>query len=220
MQAFDLIIFDLDGVLVDSSPAHAAAYEALYQALQVPGRPYADIAGRPTRAVVAELLLGREEAPSSLDRWVAFKQAEARRLIERPGLVFADAPDALDALREAGIAVAVGTSASRQTAHAVLRAAGWSDRFRTVVTADDVSAGKPDPEIYLRVLAATGARPRRTLIVEDSGAGLAAGVAAGAWVVSVRTGEVVATDRFLGSFADLDAVVALATAKVSWATSF
>jgi HAD superfamily hydrolase (TIGR01509 family) len=213
-----LVIFDLDGVLVDSSPVHAAAFDALYDALGIAGPAYDDIAGRPTRSVVRELL-GTDAASASVDRWVAFKQDAARRQLDSADIVFADAAATLARLRERGIPLAIGTSASRETAHAVLHAAGWDGWFDAVVTAEDVAAGKPDPEVYLRAMQLAGGSPVRTLIVEDSRAGLESALASGAWAVSVRTGIAAQHARFVGALESLDPLLDLVQPEAAWTMS-
>jgi mannitol-1-/sugar-/sorbitol-6-phosphatase len=81
---------------------------------------------------------------------------------------------------------AVVTSGSRPLAIARLQGAGFP-RPHVLVTADDVSAGKPDPEGYLQAAHRLGTAPAKTLVVEDAPAGIAAGKAAGTAVLAVTT---------------------------------
>jgi mannitol-1-/sugar-/sorbitol-6-phosphatase len=81
---------------------------------------------------------------------------------------------------------AVVTSGSRPLAIARLQGAGFP-RPHVLVTADDVSAGKPDPEGYLQAAHRLGTAPAKTLVIEDAPAGIAAGKAAGTAVLAVTT---------------------------------
>lgn len=201
-------MFDLDGVLVDSTPAHAEAYRRLWRRLGVDGPSYAEIAGRPTREAVRAHTAALRPDERQLREWVVWKQAEALGLLEDRARVFDDTLPALRALRERGVAMALGTAASRGSVELLTRRHGLDRFLGAVVTGDDVSAGKPDPEVFVRAMELSGFGPERSLIVEDSVSGLRAAVAAGARLACVRTGLDVDHERFVGSFDDLAGLLA------------
>jgi pseudouridine-5'-monophosphatase len=91
----------------------------------------------------------------------------------------------IDALRRSGLPFGVATSSQRKFAERILRPMPWYDELAFILTGDDVRQGKPHPEIYQRAAAAIDISPTHLLVLEDSGNGSAAGVAAGAIVVSV-----------------------------------
>jgi len=97
-----------------------------------------------------------------------------------PGLM-----ELLDALERAGLPKAVATSSCRELVAACLGSFGLERRFRFVLTAEDVTCGKPDPEIYLTAARRLGVEPSRMMVLEDSENGCRAGAAAGAFVVAV-----------------------------------
>jgi len=97
-----------------------------------------------------------------------------------PGLM-----DLLAALEEAGTPKAVATSSGRLFVEEVLGRFDLMPRFRFLLTAEDVTEGKPNPEIYLRAAERFGLAPEEMLVLEDSQTGTAAGVASGALVVAV-----------------------------------
>lgn len=200
---FRLIVFDLDGVLADTSPLHERAYRQLWREIGVDAPPYGEaLAGRPTREVIAAATGALAPSAAQLDAWTRRKQTLARELIGRGPIAFPDTPAALAVFaRTAPLAVATG--ASRATAETVLQRLGLADRFTRVLTAEDSERGKPAPDVYLRILAEARVPAAAALIVEDSPQGLAAAVASGAWVASVRTGAEVPGRRFLGSYRDL-----------------
>lgn len=205
---FDLVIFDLDGVLVASDAAHARAYDELWARLGIAGAPYREVAGRRTRDVVAEEC-ARAGVDPDLEASVRFKQDRARALLMTEPVMFDDTPAALARFARAA-RLAVGTGASRETAELLLARVGARDAFERVVCADDVARGKPAPDVYAELLRGAGVAPERALVVEDSTAGVAAALAAGAHVALVRNVANVALPerepRVLGAFADLAAL--------------
>jgi beta-phosphoglucomutase-like phosphatase (HAD superfamily) len=199
----DLIIFDMDGVLVDSTPCHRLAFERLWQLCGIRGPAYEAIAGRRTREVVEEVTAALKPSRRQVDEWVSFKQACAREVLATRTLTYDDAIPALRAIARCGIPLALGTAASRASVHLVLGKPGWDSLFSDVVTGEDVTAGKPNPEIYETIMSRAAASPDRCVIVEDSAAGIEAAIAAGARVACVRSGLEVDDPAFLGSFEDL-----------------
>lgn len=206
MTELDLIVLDMDGVLTDSSPIHARAYEELWARLGIEGPAYPTIAGWTTVATIRTHTAALHPSQAQLAEWVAFKQARARAFIEAGEFLFPDVKPALAWMAERGFRLAVGTGASRATATLLLRQSGILDYFRVLVTADDVRRGKPAPDTFADAIAGAGGTPARSLVIEDSASGLVAGDAAGAWTAAVRTGEALTTPRFIGTFPDLRAL--------------
>lgn len=203
----DLVIFDMDGVLVDTTPCHSRAYEALWKELGVSGPPYADIAGQRTRDAIVAFTARLNPTPEQLDAWVRLKQARARECIATEQIIFADSEPALERLASRRIRLALGTSGSRDTTSIVLQRLRGARHFSVVVTAEDVTEGKPSPQVYSRIMERVRANPERTLIVEDSSSGLLAAAESHARVASVRTGLRLEHPNFVGSFADLGELV-------------
>lgn len=203
MPRFPLIVFDMDGVLVDSTGCHALAYEELWAAIGLKdGPPYSEIAGVRTVQAVRQYTAALRPSETQLAQWVEFKQQRARSCLQHL-TPFPDVIPSLERLKAAGSRFAVGTGASRITTDLLLGKAGLMQYFPITVTADDVSRGKPDPETFLRAIQRSGGDPGDSLVVEDSAAGLAAGAGAGAATASVRLGETIAHSAFLGAFPDL-----------------
>lgn len=175
----DAVLLDLDGTLVDSTPAVARCWRRWCAEF---GLRYEDLAaheahGRPSREVVAELLPAElvDEAAARLDVLEIEDTDGVRPLPGAQALL-----DQLPAGRWAVI-----TSCGRHLAAARTAAAGL--RTSVVVTADDVARGKPDPEPYVLGARRLGVDPARCLVVEDAPSGVRAGRAAGAVVVALRT---------------------------------
>ena len=199
----DLIVFDLDGVLVDSSACHAAAFGELWQRCGIRGPGYDEIAGRTTRDAIERVTAPLGPTPAQIEEWVAFKQARTLELFESREIAFADSISGLEALRAAGYDFALGTGASRERALLVLERLGCRGWFSAVVAAEDVTRGKPDPETYRLAVERAGGTPDLSIVVEDSASGIESGLAAGARVACVRSGLQADHERFVGSYDDL-----------------
>ena len=200
------VIFDLDGVLIDSSPCHAAAYLKLWDKLTITGPDYNTIAGQRTTEVVSEQTKHLSLDASQIAKWVNYKQLEARRLISQRLLVFSDSFAVINKLYNRHIKISVVTGASRKSAMAALLQIGVSSLIDTVVTAEDVSRGKPNPEGFLQAVAKSDSLPVNTLIIEDSNIGIDAALATGAFVCSVRSGIKRESKQFIGTFDDLESI--------------
>lgn len=183
------VIFDMDGVLVDSGVHHRAAWRALLDELGVPPPPgdyWRLTIGRPgTEAVVR--LLGREltatEARSLARRKHEHYIERARAgLVAIPGVV-----DFVAELARRDVPRAVATSAHRVEVERLLAGVGLRAHFDVIIAADDVRRGKPDPEVYLRAADAIGRSPAACVVFEDAVVGVQAARRAGMRVVGVTT---------------------------------
>jgi HAD superfamily hydrolase (TIGR01509 family) len=188
-RRFDLVIFDCDGVLVDS--------ERLSIRLDV---EFLATLGWPlTENDVIERWVGktdrqmRREIEEHLGRgigaeWDAFSErylaAFAAELREVEGVAAV-----VDALHAAGYPTCVASSGGHEKIRRNLALTGLRDRFgERIFSGDDVEHGKPAPDLFLHAAAAMGASPARTAVVEDSRHGVAAARAAGMWAFAYAGG--------------------------------
>jgi HAD superfamily hydrolase (TIGR01509 family) len=197
---------DLDGTLVDSAPAHEAAFREALAEL-APGLlgsfHYRAHAGRSTREVVAELGAGAELAA----RLVRRKQQLYRGYVEA-GMVtaFPDAHRLLDQLARRGHPTYLVTSGSRGSVEHVLAACSLRGRFRGVLTGDDVASSKPDPAVYREACRLWDVDPQEAVVVEDSDHGVTSALRAGLIAFQVRAGRTTpgaVAVRHLGEIASL-----------------
>ena len=155
------VIFDMDGVLLDSGAHHRQAWRALLDELGVtPSQPdfWRLTIGRPSVEAVS-LLLDRATPLPEARRLAERKQHHYRRLSRQGSPPVRGVVAFVDDLAARGVPRAVATSASRADAEAMLERIGLRDRFDVVVTAEDVRRGKPDPEVYLRAARGLGHEP-------------------------------------------------------------
>src|SRR5271156_1799944 len=168
------VLFDLDGVLIDSTPAVARVWHGWAVEHGLDPETVIHMAhGRPSRTTIRELL---PEADIDIDH--EDREVERREMADLDGVGLLPGarqlPNSLPPERWT-----IATSGTRALAEVRLRAAGLPIP-RTMITASDVKIGKPDPEPYLKAAAKLGFAASDCIVVEDAPAGVRAGKAAGA----------------------------------------
>jgi mannitol-1-/sugar-/sorbitol-6-phosphatase len=173
------VLFDLDGVLVDSTPAVARVWagwarEHGFEPDEVVKKAH----GRPSIATIRELLPNADHAEED-------REVERREIADVEGVL--PLPGAKELLQALPLECwAIVTSCTRALAHVRIAAAGLP-KPKHLLTATDVRHGKPDPEPYLKGAQKLGIPAGACLVVEDAPAGIRAGKAAGARVLALRT---------------------------------
>jgi len=173
------LLFDLDGVLVDSTPAveRVWAWWARKHGFE-PDEVVKRAHGRPSITTIRELLPDADHAAED-------REVQRREIADIEGLI--PLPGAIELLQALPLdRWAIVTSCTRDLAHVRIAAAGLP-KPRHLVTSTDVTRGKPDPEPYLKGAQFLGVNAADCLVVEDAPAGIRAGKAAGARVVALRT---------------------------------
>lgn len=180
-----LLIFDLDGTLINSSPLHAQAFTEACAPLGI-AVDYATIAGMTTETAVDQLAdaAGVSLMPEARQALIARKRHRALTLIETELEAMPGAPLFLQKTGSRWQR-ALCTSASRANADAALRRTGMGACFDWIITANDVVHGKPDPEIFRLALNRAGIPAEHALVFEDAPSGLAAAAAAGIDVIEI-----------------------------------
>ena len=182
------VIFDMDGVLLDSEPLH---YEAVRQALAEQGVdfPYDDYARYlgTTLTSTWDELCERYPITMTLDEFEARYNADVLAHYQAGAPLIRGARELVAQLRESGVPIAVASSSHRMWVDAALSGAGLSEYFDQTTAGDEVSMGKPSPEIYLKAAEKLGFDPTDCIAVEDAPAGVESARAAGMKVVLVRS---------------------------------
>ena len=177
-RTYDAVLFDMDGTLIDSTPAVVRSWTRWAREEGVPQHDLAGWHGVPAGQIVAALLPTERHA-------AAIARLEAIELEDTDGVVVL--PGAAEALRAlAPDRAAIATSCTRPLARVRVAAAGLSAPG-VFVTADDVKVGKPDPEPYRLAAQRLGFDPSRCLAVEDAPQGLASARSAGCVTFAVTT---------------------------------
>ncbi len=174
-------IFDMDGVLVDTYHAHFRSWleMAVPEGLRFSEQEFAPTFGRTSREIIAHFW-GKDRYDDAriaeLDRR---KEAAFRRIIAEDFPAMPGAVDLLRSLHSAGFRLAVGSSGPPENVQLVVDKLGARDLLGAIVTGEDVSRGKPDPQVFLLAAERLDVAPARCAVIEDAPAGVAAANAAG-----------------------------------------
>ncbi len=183
------MIFDWDGVVIDSSAAHEKSWELLAkeQGRTLPEGHFKKGFGRLNAYIFPEIL-GWTKNPDEIRNLSLRKEALYREVVEEQGIeALPGVRELLKSFKAANIPCAVGSSTERENIVTVMRLLGLSDFFEKIISADDVRVGKPDPEVFLKAAASIGRKPQACVVFEDSFAGLQAARAGGMKSVGVAT---------------------------------
>ena len=174
------LIFDLDGVLIDSEPLHIRAWQEFLgqHSLNFPVEWYQQWVGLSDR-LLAERLRSAHGVRLSVSEVLAGKRLAYHVLVARELRPFAGVPAGLTELRARGSPYAIATSSSRATARHCLACTGLEPLCPILVSADDVAQLKPAPDCFLQAANLLGVAPAACIVIEDSPAGLAGARAAG-----------------------------------------
>jgi sugar-phosphatase len=188
---FQAVLFDMDGVVVDNMPLHRQIWREFAESRGVSPTDAELRALDGRRAVdIIAALFGEGQAPEAVAAMSKEREAlyhgrlATAELQAVPGVVAY-----LQALGALGVPRVLATSAVPVNVEAVMTRLGVRPYFEAIVTAVDVTHGKPHPEIYLAAASRVGADPARCLVVEDALPGVMAAKAAGATCLGLMTSE-------------------------------
>ena len=181
----DVVVFDMDGVLVDTERLWDEVREALTEEWGGRYTPEAQEAmmGMSSREWSRYLheTVGLREPPDVINREVV-RRMLARYETDLP--VVPGAVEAVHRLTDGGLRLAVASSSNRELIDAVLRRLGLTGLFEVTVSSEEVPRGKPAPDVYLEAALRLGVAPARCIAVEDSASGIRAAHAAGMRVIA------------------------------------
>lgn len=189
---FDAVIFDLDGVLLDSEPIYLRATNTVLarEGKHLSAEVNAEYIGWRYPEFVGDIIarLGLAHPPKY---YAAETRTEAERLFMGPLEPPPGALDLIDRLEAASVPLAVGSSSSQAWVDWILRGLGVRDRFPVIVGGDQVAQGKPAPDIFLRCAELLAVEPGRCAVIEDSPPGVLAACRAGMTPIGLRTASTV-----------------------------
>ncbi|VTS02776.1 HAD family hydrolase [Tuwongella immobilis] len=182
------IIWDVDGTLVDTGELHFLAWVRLFQERGQPftREDFARTFGRRNREILREMF-HPEMSDAECDAIADLKEsyyldsARAQGLSLLPGV-----RSLLEQFHQAGFAQAIGSSAPRKNLDAIFELTDTTNFFRFITASENVSRGKPDPEVFQVAAAGLGLPPHRCVVFEDAVAGVQAAKAAGMACIAVR----------------------------------
>ena len=182
---FKAVIFDMDGVLVDSEPAYWKAEEELAREYdkEVSVETLLKMMGRPAIESMKIFAndLGLKDSPDIL-----YKKRDEKyiKIIETELKPMDGVIEVLKGLKSNGLKTAVATAACKELLNIQLSKIGILNNFDFLLSGNDIKDGKPHPEIYLKTVSLFGLKPDECVVVEDSPSGIEAGIKAGCFTVA------------------------------------
>ena len=181
------VLWDMDGVLVDTAPFHFQAWRDLFQSL---GKGFADADFRRTFGLRNDAILRDilgELAPAEVERLAQRKEGLYREKIEGRVTAIPGAIDLLRRLQQGGRKMAIVSSAPGENVRAVLRSLGLEGVFEAVVAEEDTLKGKPDPQGFLLAAEKLGVAAGECVVLEDAPGGVEAAKGAGMSCIGLAT---------------------------------
>lgn len=197
MTTIKAIGYDIDGTMVDSEPLHVVAW---HETLERNQRQFSDLpldfqnnmAGRKPIAIATFMVenLGITISPEEFlaQKHAAFMEKVKTDLRPMPGVV-----ESVQRLSQV-FALGIGTSLDRDYAELVLKVLDVTCSFSAIVSGDQITHGKPDPETYLLLAEKLGVAPDEMAVLEDARSGIVSAKDAGSWCVAVENREAVPQD--------------------------
>lgn len=184
---YQAVIFDMDGVIVDSEPRHERAFLQVLDEIGHRGplpKPFSHYIGRTDRDVWVDFIEAHQP-PHSIEELLARKRERVMEILRREKPIFDGLPELVHELAGRGTPLGLASGSERPVVETVLELAGIGGCFRATVTGSEVIRGKPDPEIFLRTAGLLGVCPADCVVIEDSKPGVRAALAAGMRVVAI-----------------------------------
>ena len=180
MKTVPGVIFDVDGVLVDSYEAHFQSYQKLgdEHQLQMTRADFFHYFGRTTRETIVELWQHRKFSDEQVTALDDRKETLYREILKKDFPEMAGSCELIDRLAAVGFQLAVGSSGPPENVTLVVRQLKREKLFAVQVTGSDVTRGKPDPQVFLIAAKRMGVSPIHCLVIEDASAGIVAARAA------------------------------------------
>jgi beta-phosphoglucomutase len=179
------VIFDMDGVLIDSYRAHFEAWQKILPGLglEMTEDQFAPLFGRTNADILAALFptLPAERYPViDKEKETLFREILLADFPEMDG-----AAELIAALDQAGAALAIGSSAPPENVQVALDRLSVGEKFQTTTNGSEITLGKPDPEVFVKTARKIRVPPSRCVVVEDAPAGVAAAKAAGCAAIAL-----------------------------------
>jgi beta-phosphoglucomutase family hydrolase len=182
------VIFDLDGVLIDSGWAHKKAWYDLAEreGLEFSDKFFNDTFGM-QNAQIIPMLLGRELGPGELEEMSDWKEQRYRDIVAERLALSPGAERLLAELKEKSFRLAIGSSTPKANLDLIFRSLKLDDYINAYVTKEDVKNGKPAPDTFIRAAKKLSLLPQHCVVVEDAIHGVEAAKAAGMPVIALTT---------------------------------
>jgi len=182
-------IFDWDGVVVNSSVIHLKSWEKLADelGLELPPHHFERGFGKRNETIIPEILKWTE-SNELISRWGKRKEEIYREIAQSVGISIGEgAREFLTLIQQKKIRSAVGSSTERANIKLAIQQHKLDDFFEGIIASEDVAAGKPNPEVFLKAANILGLSPSECLVIEDSPHGIEAGQKGGIKTLALTT---------------------------------
>ena len=208
------VIFDVDGVLLDSYQMHFECWMSLAEedGIVITESEFRSLFGRRGREI-ARQVWGPEFPEQEIVSIHRRKQALYRESLQRNLPAMDGAVQLIDGLVEAGLVLAVGSSAPPANVEMTLERLDRRQAFSAIVTGSDVTQGKPDPRVFLLAAQRMGLEPSHCAVIEDAPVGIAAAVTGGMTAIALL--GTAAADRFTQAHLVVDSLQQLSPKRIA-----
>jgi len=168
------VLWDMDGTLIDSEEFHWRSWQEAMakEGIAITHEQFLASFGQRNDSILPRWL-GSTATPERMERIAEAKEELYRSLVRRQGMSpLQGVANWVHTLHKQGWLQAIASAAPRANVEVILEALGASHLFQAIVAAEDVSRGKPDPEVYLTAASRVGVPPVRCVVVEDAVAGI------------------------------------------------
>jgi len=202
------LIFDMDGVLVDTGEFHKKSWFALAERVgwKISEGQFWQTFGMQNPQIIP-MVTDRSYTWDQIQSLGEWKERRFRALSAGGVDLLPGVQRLIEQCKRAGFRVAVGSSGPRANVEMIVRATDIANQFDALVTGDDVSRGKPAPDTFLKAAEKLGVSPARCVVIEDAVQGVQAGKAAGAKVIAVtntrKREDLWQADRVLDSLEEI-----------------
>jgi HAD superfamily hydrolase (TIGR01509 family) len=186
LGSYSAVIFDMDGVIVDTEPRHERAFHEVVSEIGMTGRHslrFEDYVGRTDR-ILWEDFVNAHQPAESLDDLLSMKRRKVVDIIRAERPLFVGVPDLVRDLA-ATVPLALASGSERPIVDEVLALDGLKDYFKVAVSGSEIVNGKPEPDIFLTTAGLLGVPSAECVVVEDSRPGVTAARAAGMRVIAI-----------------------------------
>lgn len=186
MKGITTVIFDMDGVIVDSEPRHEQAFREVFHEMgygENHGIEFSQYLGKSDRALWVDFIELHKPA-HTLEYLTDWKQRRFLEIIQQEQPIFEDLPELLQRLT-ARYKLGLASGSLHPVIDAVLAMKSLRQFFQALVSVQDVERGKPAPDVFLRAAELLGVATGACCVIEDSAAGVEAALAAGMQVIAI-----------------------------------
>ena len=220
MDGLKAVIFDMDGVIVDSESRHERAYLETVAALgygDTHGLTFSDYLGRSDYELWVDFI-DKHQPPHTMAELIGLKQARTAEIIRREQPLFNGPAELVEKLA-AKYPLALASGSERMIVDEVLKLRNLGRFFRATVSATEIprGRGKPEPDIFLQAARLLGIEPAGCWVIEDTKAGIAAALAAGMKVVAITNthpaAELTRANHVVSDYAAIERILLPAEGK-------